>query len=437
MRVFTSDTPVVDPAWSAAGGNSSLRSVLTLYIGTALVSMSLGVVLGAYNLVTVALHRTSAAVLPSWIQARGHAEIFGWLGTTVLMVTSFHLLNGWPRQLYLAKAVWVLWTAGLALRWLADASGGYGRELFPVSATLELLAFALATSAILRLWRAKTSFDLAILLLGGGAVGCALALVENFLQALRLALAHQPVFSPAFERRFLLICIWGFLVPIAWGLCARWLPGVMSLKPAKKKILVAAGILDALGILAALFGTVHLAAVLLLHAAIFAPSALRVFGRKLAPCELQHPLAVRLAFAWLRIGATLGAWASIHDAPGIWAASRHSLTAGFLSSLVFVLAYHAGPRLLSTCPINGTPAFAGSWLRLRAASLALLNAGCLVQVFSLLLADQRYAQWAWALLPVSACLESGAFLLLILNVVALMTAGRSPARLATKIAAAE
>ncbi|MGB6470568.1 MAG: hypothetical protein WBE88_06915, partial [Candidatus Acidiferrales bacterium] len=82
---------------------------------------------------------------------------------------------------------------------------------------------------------------------------------------------------------------------------------------------------------------------------------------------------------------------------GIWGASRHALTVGFIAVMVMCV----GQRVL--------PAFAGMRLlwsrRLMFAGLALLTMGCCLRVPGEILAYQGYANWAWAVLPISAMLE--------------------------------
>jgi hypothetical protein len=114
------------------------------------------------------------------------------------------------------------------------------------------------------------------------------------------------------------------------------------------------------------------------------------------------PLFVRIAYVWLMVAALVGVAASLWDVSGgIWGASRHAFTVGFVSVMVFSI----GQRVL--------PAFAGGvvlWSpRLMVWSLTLLVIGCLLRVSSEILAYQQYAAWAWSVLPASAVIEMAAF----------------------------
>ncbi len=68
-----------------AAHESSLSRLLMLYISTGLVFMLLpGTFLGVWNLMAISSRRSADSVSPAWIQAHGHAQIFGWIGTFIL-----------------------------------------------------------------------------------------------------------------------------------------------------------------------------------------------------------------------------------------------------------------------------------------------------------------------------------------------------------------
>ena len=89
--------------------------------------------------------------------------------------------------------------------------------------------------------------------------------------------------------------------------------------------------------------------------------------------------------------------ARAYTSGGIWGASRHALTVGFLAGMIFAI----GPRIL--------PAFCGAGRlfspRLMLAACLALNAGCLLRVASEIPAYEGFAQAAWRVLPWSAILE--------------------------------
>jgi uncharacterized protein involved in response to NO len=44
----------------------------------------LGTFLGVWNLLAISSHRSIETVSPAWIQAHGHAQVFGWIGSFIL-----------------------------------------------------------------------------------------------------------------------------------------------------------------------------------------------------------------------------------------------------------------------------------------------------------------------------------------------------------------
>jgi uncharacterized protein involved in response to NO len=117
---------------------------------------------------------------------------------------------------------------------------------------------------------------------------------------------------------------------------------------------------------------------------------------------------VRVSYLWLLVAATLGVYAAEADTHGgIWGASRHALTVGFLGAMVFAI----GQRVL--------PAFCGMRMlyskRLMGISLAVLNVGCLLRVASEIPAYEANLRAAWSVLPLSAVTELTAVTLFAVN----------------------
>jgi len=62
-----------------------LSRLLMIYITTGLLFMLLpGTFLGVWNLIAISKHHAATFVSAGWMQAHGHAQIFGWIGTFVL-----------------------------------------------------------------------------------------------------------------------------------------------------------------------------------------------------------------------------------------------------------------------------------------------------------------------------------------------------------------
>src|SRR5262249_32303435 len=115
-----------------------LRSrVLVTFIGTGLAFMLIpGTFLGVWNLVQISGRESVSLVSPAWLQAHGHAQIFGWIGSFILGIGFYslpasrqHASSGY-RQAWIA---WGLWTTGVAMRWATNVYGGPWRVLLPAS----------------------------------------------------------------------------------------------------------------------------------------------------------------------------------------------------------------------------------------------------------------------------------------------------------------
>jgi hypothetical protein len=225
--------------------------------------------------------------------------------------------------------------------------------------------------------------------------------------------SSSPAFPHDFGQRFLVLAGWGFLVTFVWGFSAKWLPIFLGLKKTREAMLLVAVAVNSAGVIAALFGSIRLAVLLIAFAAPLAILALRLLEATRQPAKIKGvhpsiPAFVRAAYVWLVIAAALGVWAAYStDSNGIWGASRHALTVGFISTMVLCI----GQRVL--------PAFSGMHLlfstKLMFIGLALLNVGCILRVSSEILAYQHFANWAWSWLPVSAVLELSAVTIFAIN----------------------
>ena len=164
------------------------------------------------------------------------------------------------------------------------------------------------------------------------------------------------------------------------------------------------------------------ASLVLLAGLIAAVYSLRLLEPTERPAKVKgvhtsFPVFVRLAYIWAVVAGTLGIWAaSVQNSHGIWGASRHALTVGFLAMMVFAI----GQRVL--------PAFSGMRLlfstKLMFIATLFLAVGCLLRVSSEILAYQGWVYSAWAWLPVSAITEMTAVTLFAANL--LVTFVRRP-----------
>jgi hypothetical protein len=401
----------------------TLSTMLMTYILTGLVFMLLpGTFLGVWNLLSISRLRAAERISPAWIQAHGHAQVFGWVTTFILGIGFYSipkLRKMKPFPMWRGWSCWAVWTVGVLLRWAVTVWPWRWRALLPFSAALELVAFGIFFLTIGPVHASPDSsrkpWEAWILAVIAATAGLLTTLLLQIFETFVLApTAASPAFSPDFDRRYLVVSTWGFLVPMVWGFSARWLPVFLGLRPLRPVLLLAVLGTNAAGVLAALLGRFGLAVFLLLAGGVSAGVAIRVFEPsektpKTAGIHRSFPFFVRWAYVWLVIAAALGVWAEqdASGSAGIWGASRHALTVGFIAAMVFSV----GQRIL--------PSFCGMRVlasaKLMFAGLALLMIGCVLRVGCEILAYQGYAGWAWSVLPVSALVEMTAVTLFAVN----------------------
>ncbi len=225
---------------------------------------------------------------------------------------------------------------------------------------------------------------------------------------------NTPALPHVLDQQFVVLAVWGILVPTIWGFNARWLPVFAGLKKPDGGRLLVAYALSIIGIVTTFAGWLSVAAVALLFAALLSVDALHIWERSVNPPKLLniHPsfaVFVRLTYLWLLVSCLLGLLAVPLDrAGGFWGASRHALTVGFVAGMVFAI----GQRVL--------PAFCGMRIlwskRLMFWSLLLLYTGCFLRVASEPLAYENLWTPAWKVLPCSAVIELAAVSLFALNI---------------------
>ena len=414
----------------SASRETALSRLLTLYICTGLTFMLLpGTFLGVWNLITISTHRSTQTVSAAWIQAHGHAQIFGWIGTFILGIGFYSIpklrrLNSFG--LSSVYAAWGFWTSGVAAHWLCTVYTWHWRALLPLSAAFELTAFLIFFRTVAGHRpqdSGKQTLEPWVFVVIAGTIGLFVTLVVNLAVSIWIAArAASPEMPTNFDQKFLVLQTWGFLVPFVWGFSAKWLPVFLGLRPTRGQILLLAVAVNSTGIVAAFLGRTNLAAIGSVIAIVLATIALGLFAHgersaKLNGVHASLPIFVRLPYVWALIAALLGGWASFAgDAHGIGGASRHALTVGFLSTMVFAI----GQRVL--------PAFSGMKMlfntKLMFAALAILTLGCALRVGSEILAYQEFVHSAWAWLPVSAVMEMTAVTIFAVNLVLTFTSSR-------------
>jgi uncharacterized protein involved in response to NO len=421
------------PILTKAREESAQRLMMT-YAVTGLFFMLLpGTFLGVWNLISISGGR-GGTISTAWIQAHGHAQIFGWIGTFILGIGFYSIpkmMSGTAQPSRRGWIAWMLWTSGVLLRWSSGFYHLYWRTLLPLSALLELGGFAIFVYSV-RSHRPASPNDedrrmpLWIVSVLVGTAGFGAALLLNLIVAIYVSLYNTgPAFPIVFEARFLALVSYAFIVPTVWGFSARWLPVFLGLRPLKERALGYALLLSICGVLLAVTGYTQIAHWTIAGAAVVAVAAFRLFETprqkpKTAGIHPSFPVFVRIAYVWLVIAAALGVCSVYFDRAHGWiGASRHALTVGFVSTMVFAI----GQRVL--------PAFAGMRVlyspRLMLACLLLLNIGCTLRVSSEVLAYENYWPAAWSVLPGSAVCELLAVTFFAANM--LLTFKQAPAHL--------
>ncbi len=398
------------------------QRLVTAFIASGMLFMLLpGTFLGVWNLIGISQQRTLSSLSPAWLQAHGQAQIFGWIGSFILGIGFYSLTKMQSTLAFPLRAGWTswsLWTLGIALRWIGGVTEWQWRILLPLSGALQLVAFLLFYRSVQRHRPASPAhrFETWMALVVAATVAFLVAMIVNLVALVHLALySDSPALPHVFDQQLVVLAVWGVLVPTIWGFNARWLPVFAgSRRPSGIRLLVAYGF-SVVGVLAVFAKWLPISAILFLFAALLAIDALHVWEPAVQPAKLLHvhatfPLFIRLAYVWLVVSCVLDALAVLYDhAGGLWGASRHALTVGFVAGMVFVI----GQRIL--------PAFCGMrvlWsTRLMFWSLLLLHVGCALRVTLEPLAYESYWHFAWKLLPYSAFVELTAVVLFAVNIV--------------------
>lgn len=413
------------------GERRSQRLVTAFVISGLLFMLLPGTFLGVWNLLSISQQRQTSSIPQAWLQAHGQAQIFGWIGSFILGIGFYSLTKMKGTRNFPAVAgwtVWIVWTIGVLTRWLAGVTGDAWRITPSLSGFLQLSAFTLFFVSVRRHRpeSGQRKGEVWMRLVFASTVAFMIALIVNcailFGQGL---FGSSPALPHVIDQQFVVLAVWGVLVPTIWGFNARWLPIFLGLRQPSGRALFAAYGISIIGIVATLLSLLPVAAVAFLFAALLAIDALQVWKPAINPPKLvnvdpRFPWFVRFTYVWLLVSSVLGVLAIVWDSSGgIWGASRHAITVGYIAGMVFAI----GQRVL--------PAFSGMrvlWsTRLMFWSLFLLFTGCLLRVLAEPLAYEQIWTPAWKILPASAVLELTAVSIIALNIAA--TLGQPPAHL--------
>jgi hypothetical protein len=283
--------------------------------------------------------------------------------------------------------------------------------MLPLSAVLELAGFLVFFFTV-RGHRAEGTRKPAeskawMRIVVAGTIGFLMSLLANLATVLQSAINDGgPAIPHIANQRLLVLFTWAFPVVTIWGFSARWLPVFLGLRDPRDRLLLLALMVNIAATAGALAGWWVVASGLFVTASGLSVKSLNIFEPSVRPAKVQgvhatFPAFVRLAYVWLLVSASISLAAAQWDtAGGLWGASRHALTVGFISTMV----YSIGHRVL--------PAYCGMRVLfspvMMFASLALLNTGCVLRVVSEIAAYEAHAPALWPMLPVSAVIEMAA-----------------------------
>src|SRR5688572_2728384 len=197
-----------------------LQRAVTVWIATGLLFMLVpGTFLGAWNLIEITDQQTAASLDPAWLQAHGHAQIFGWIGSFILGIGFYSLskMAGGARFAVSRSWIsWALWTAGVLLRWSTNVWEWEWRWMLPLSAALELGGFSLFFLT-LRRHRASAAQNpkgaaesrVWMILVIAGTIGFLLSLAANAFVGVQTALLGSgPAIPHVTNQRLLALFTW-------------------------------------------------------------------------------------------------------------------------------------------------------------------------------------------------------------------------------------
>jgi hypothetical protein len=310
----------------------------TLYkhfvFGALFVALTLGFGLGLVNLLRVAWAGNYYAISGALKQIHGHAQIFGWVGLFIMGV-AFHAIPRMKMQplrpLWAARASFGLMLTGLVAR----VPG------WSVSAVLELagvgLVVWLIAGVVLRSDQKREPYEKFIL--ASVVWFLVLAVWNVWIVWHRVPALHHALWIHA--------AFFGFTANMIFGFSLRVLPHFMGLRESKTWAANVAFVLWNAAILLR-YPVEQLAwpaSVLEAVAIMLFVWALGVFARHRAKIEIKgvdntFAWFVSLGYAWLLMVALIPFHADIYR---LSASARHAMAVGFITPLIFGVAYRVLP----------------------------------------------------------------------------------------------
>ena len=310
------------------------------------VAVTAGFGLGLTNLLHIANAQSYAAVSGTLKQIHGHAQIFGWVGLFVMGVAMHAVPRMKMRPLRSVPAAQVcLWlmVTGLILRTFGQPFGAttLGRGAVLSSGLLELAAVGtfvwLLGDAVVRSEQKHEAYEKFI----GASVGwlLVLAVANVWIVWLRVPALHHAL--------WIHVALFGFIANMIFGFSLRLLPHFLGLRESKTWAANVAFVawngaillrypIEPLAWIAAGLEAVGIG--LLIY-------ALGIFAKRRTIIEIKgvdntFAWFVKLGYAWLVVVALVPFHADVFR---LSASARHTMAVGFITPILFGVAYRVLP----------------------------------------------------------------------------------------------
>jgi hypothetical protein len=321
--------------------------------GALFVALTAGFGLGVVNLTRISLAQSYYEISGVMKQIHGHAQIFGWVGLFIMGV-AFHAVPRMKMQpLRPARAArWCFWLmlGGVLLRVVTQPAARHiaGATGLLISGAAELAAVGLFVwllgSTVVRSGQKHESYEKFI---GAGVAWFAVLGVWNFWIVLQMFLKRSVGIPALQDALWIHIAFFGFIANMIFGFSLRVLPHFLGLRESKTWAANVAFVAWNAAIflrypveqLAWAASTLEAVAIVLFV------WALGVFARRRTKIEIKgvdnsFGWFVRLGYAWLLVAA----WIPFHaDLYRFSASARHTMAIGFITPLIFGVAYRVLP----------------------------------------------------------------------------------------------
>jgi hypothetical protein len=329
----------------------------TLYkrfiFGSLLIALTLGMSLGAINITRISWAQSYYAISGVLKQIHAHAQIFGWVGLFIMGMA----LHAIPRfkavglsPVRAAKACFVLMVGGVVLRGVFQYWGAtvWGRFLVLGSGLLELAAIGIFVGLIVRVvLRSEQKREFHEKFIWASLLWFLALGVWNAWMTVEMAVKGWTAPSALQNALFIHAAMFGFIANMIFGFSLRVLPHFIGLREPRAW---AANIAFVLWNAAIFLRYPHeqlavAATSLEVGGAVMMVVALRLFEKRQAKIEIEgvdgaFQWFIYMGYIWLLVAAATPLHADVYR---LSASNRHLMAVGFITSIIFGVAYRVLP----------------------------------------------------------------------------------------------